>query len=195
MFPTDLASFLDLMRQHGEAAYSFMFAYSASHSLLFALFGGYAAAAGAFNLGPLIVVCWIGSFAGDAFRFWLGRRFGDRLLRSFPRLERPVQKAALLADRHFLWMILLHRYPHGIRSVAGFAYGISDLHWRVFMVVNFVSAGLWATVVVSIGYAFGRLSEKLMSDVSSALGFGTLIVFLALSWWLSRRLERAIEPH
>ena len=36
MFPTDLASFLDLIRQHGDAAYSLMAAYAASHSLLFA---------------------------------------------------------------------------------------------------------------------------------------------------------------
>jgi hypothetical protein len=36
LFPTDLASFLDLIRQHGDAAYSIMFAYAASHSLLFA---------------------------------------------------------------------------------------------------------------------------------------------------------------
>jgi len=27
LFPTDLASFLDLIRQNGDAAYSFMFAF------------------------------------------------------------------------------------------------------------------------------------------------------------------------
>ena len=40
LFPTDLTSFLDLIRQHGDAAYSLMFAYAASHSLLLALFAG-----------------------------------------------------------------------------------------------------------------------------------------------------------
>ena len=67
-FPTDLTSFLDLIRQHGDAAYSFMFAYAASHSLLLALFAGYAAHSGALGLGTLIVVCWFGSFTGDAIR-------------------------------------------------------------------------------------------------------------------------------
>ena len=47
LFPTDLTSFLDLIRQHGDAAYSLMFAYAASHSLLLALFAGYAAHSGA----------------------------------------------------------------------------------------------------------------------------------------------------
>ena len=58
LFPTDLASFLDLIRQHGDAAYSIMFAYAASHSLLLALFAGYAAHSGALQLGTLILVCW-----------------------------------------------------------------------------------------------------------------------------------------
>ena len=46
LYPTDLASFLELIRQHGDAAYSFVFAFAASHSLLMTLFAGYAASSG-----------------------------------------------------------------------------------------------------------------------------------------------------
>ena len=91
LFPTDLTSFLDLIRQHGDAAYSFMFAYAASHSLLLALFAGYAAHSGSLSLGTVIVACWFGSFTGDVIRFWIGRRYGARLLDRFPRFERTVQ--------------------------------------------------------------------------------------------------------
>ena len=72
LFPTDLASFLDLIRQHGDTAYSFMFAYATSHSLLLTLFAGYAAHSGALSFGTLIVVCGFGSFTGDVVRFWIG---------------------------------------------------------------------------------------------------------------------------
>ena len=193
LFPTDIASFLELIRQHGDTAYSLMFAYAASHSLLFGLFAGYAAHAGALDLVTLIVVFWFGSFAGDVVRFWIGRRYGSHWLRSFPRLERAVQTAARLADRHYIWMILLHRYPHGIRGVAGFAYGISRLPWSTFLALNVAAAGLWACSIVLIGYAFGQVSEKLMSDASSGIGIVMLVGFLGLSWTLSRKLERAME--
>jgi len=166
LFPTDLASFLDLIRQHGDAAYSLMFAYAASHSLLLALFAGYAAHAGALSFGTLIAVCWFGSFSGDVLRFWIGRRFGTRWLGPFPRLERAIGIATRLADRHYLWMILFHRYPHGIRSVAGFAYGMSQLPWSTFLALNFAAAGLWSCAVVSAGFAFGQVSEELMNDAS-----------------------------
>jgi membrane protein DedA with SNARE-associated domain len=193
LFPTDLASFLDLIRQHGSAAYSFMFAYAAAHSLLLTLFAGYAVHSGALGFGTLIMVCWLGTFTGDVIRFWIGRRYGTRWLSSSPRLERAVQTAARLADRHYVWMIMLHRYPHGIRSVAGFAYGMSQLPWSTFLALNFVAAGLWSCAVVSAGYAFGHVSEKVMSDVSSSLAFGLLVAFLGLSWILSKKLERVVE--
>ncbi len=193
LFPTDLASFLELIRLHGDAAYSFMFAYSASHSLLFGLFAGYAASSGAFALGTLIAVCWFGSFAGDAIRFWIGRKYGVRLLKKYPWLERNVQIAIRLADRHYLLMILFHRYPHGIRGIAAFAYGMSRLPWSTFLALNFVAAGLWACAVVLTGYAFGQVSEKLMNDASSGLGVVMLIAFLGLSWLLSKKLERIAE--
>ena len=86
LYPTDLASFLELIRQNGDAAYSFMFAFASSHSLLLTLFAGYAAHSGALGLGTLIVVCWLGSFAGDVVRFWIGRRYGTRWLNGLLRL-------------------------------------------------------------------------------------------------------------
>ena len=161
LFPTDLTSFLDLIRQHGDAAYSFMFAYAASHSLLLALFAGYAAHSGALGLGTLIVVCWFGSFTGDVIRFWIGRRFGTRCLLPFPRLGR--------------------------------AYGMSRLPWSTFLVLNFGAAGLWSCAIVSAGYAFGQLSEKVMSDASSGLGLVMLFAFLGLSWIVSKKLDRVVE--
>jgi len=148
---------------------------------------------GALGFGTLIMVCWLGTFTGDVIRFWIGRRFGTRWLGSYPKLERAVQTAARLADRHYVWMIMFHRYPHGIRSVAGFAYGMSQLPWSTFLALNFAAAGLCSCAVVSAGYAFGHVSEKVMSDVSSSLAFGLLVAFLGLSWILSKKLERVVE--
>ncbi len=190
VFPTDLASFLELIRQNGEVIYSLMFAYAASHALLLALFAGYAAASGALNLTTVIIVCWLGSFTGDVIRFWIGRRYGTRWFKSMPRIERAIQMAARLTDRYDIWMILFHRYPHGVRGIAGFAYGTSDLSWSRFLALNFVAAGLWACAVVSAGYAFGQVSEKILSDASSGLGLAMLILFLGVSWILSKKLER-----
>ena len=193
IFPTDLASFLELLRLHGDAAYGLIFAFAASHSLLFTLFAGYASSTEALDLGTLVVVVWTGSFLGDAFRFWIGRRFGDQWLSPFPRIHRTSQTVIQLVDRYYVWLILFHRYPHGIRGVAGFAFGMSRLPWSIFLAFNFVAAGLWSAAILSAGHAFGHISEKLMSDAFSGFGMVMLIVFLLLSWILSRKLERVAE--
>lgn len=193
LLPTDLASFLELLRQHGDAAYSLIFAFAASHSLLFTLFAGYASHSDALDFGTLVAVVWTGSFAGDVVRFWIGRRFGTQWLAPFPRFLRASQVVARLVDRYYAWLILFHRYPHGIRGVAGFAYGVSRLPWSTFLAFNFVAAGVWTGVLLSAGHAFGQLSEKVMNDASAGLGAAMLLVFLALSWILSRKLERIAE--
>jgi membrane protein DedA with SNARE-associated domain len=194
LFPSDLTSFFELIRQHGDTVYSLMFAYASSHSLLLTLFAGYAAHSGALSFGTVVAVCWLGSFTGDVIRFWIGRRFGTNWLgSSSSRIMRAVQTAARLADRHYVWMIMLHRYPHGIRGVAGFAYGISQLPWSTFLALNFVAAGLWSGATVSVGYAFGEVSEKVMSDASSGLGLVMLVLFLGVSWIVSKKLERVAE--
>ncbi len=192
MLDGDLASFLDFIRQHGDAVYSFLAVYSMANSLLLALFAGYAAQAGALGYEQALAACWAGTFAGDALRFWVGRRFGTHWLRGIPRLQRAVETAARLAARHHVWMILIHRYPRIIRNVAGFAYGASALSWPRFLLLNFIAAGLWAGITVSVGYGFGFVSEKTMTDALSVFGIAMLMAFLALTWFLTRRLERVI---
>jgi len=193
MIPTNLAGFLDLIRQYSDIAYSVAFSYAAFNLLLMTFFAGYAAHAGAFDVGTLIIVCGIGTFIGDTVRFFIGRHFGTRWLRSFPRIERSVATVARLAERHHIWMILFHRYPNGIRSVAAFAYGMSELNWSSFLMLNAVASGLWACAAVLAGYGFGRISETLMSDVSSTVGLVMLVVFLSLSVFLVRKLDRIVE--
>jgi hypothetical protein len=174
-----------------DAAYSLMFAYAASHSLPARSVRGLRCA-----------------FRRAGFRYshhgllvrQLRRRCNPLLDRAAfwhplarVKLERAVQTASRLADRHYVWMILFHRYPHGIRGVAGFAYGISQLPWPTFLALNFAAAGLWSCAIVSAGYAFGQVSEKVMSDASSGLGFVMLVAFLGLSWILRKKLERVVE--
>jgi membrane protein DedA with SNARE-associated domain len=191
--PTDLASFLEFLSQHGDEAYGIIFAFAASHSMLLTLFAGYASSSGALDLGTLVGVVWAGSFMGDTVRFAIGRVFGHQWLSPFPRFYRTSQIVVRLVDRYYVWLVLLHRYPHGIRSVAGFAYGMSRLPWLSFLSFNFIAAGLWTGLVLSAGHAFGQISEKLLSDAFSGIGLVMLVVFLLLSWILSRKLERVVE--
>lgn len=189
----DLQQILDLIKQHGDVAYGFVFAYAGSNSLLVLLFAGYAAHLNAFDLGTLIPVCWAGGFAGDALRFWIARRWGPAAVGYFPKIRNGVGTVTRLVDRHHLWMIMIHRYPHGLRGVAAFAYGLSALPWPRFLALNFVSAGIWAVAVVMAGYSFGHVSEQALGEAASGVSLAVLAAFLGLAWLLSKKLEHVIE--
>ena len=70
----DLSYLLDLIRQYGDAAYTFVFTYAATNSMLMPLFVGYAASQKVFDWGAAILVGWAGAFLGDTVRFWRRRK-------------------------------------------------------------------------------------------------------------------------
>ena len=191
--PLDLTTLLDLIREHGTLAYGFLFAHVGASSLLAMLFAGYAAHLQALDFWTVVWVGWAGSFCGDVVRFWVGRRWGASLLRQFPKMERGSAVMLRLIDRHHLWMLFVHRYPQGLRNLAGFAFGMSGVAWPRFLILNFFSAGIWAVIVAGAGYGFGHLSEKALGEAASGLGLGLLVVFLGVAWLLSKKLERALE--
>lgn len=192
MLPTDLNQILELIRTHGELAYGFVFAWALGNSFV-VLLAGYAAHLGAFSWGKLVLICWLGGFAGDAFRFWVGRRYGTRWLSSFPRVERALLDTERLITRHYLWMIFVHRYVYGVRNLAGFAFGLSPIPAATFLALNFVSAGLWSVAMISAGYAFSHLTDAVVSDTASRISVVALILFIGVFWLLSKRLGRALE--
>ena len=190
---TDLAQLIDVVRQHGEVAYAFIFAYAASHAMLMALFAGYAAQLGVLDLKLTLIHCFAGSFIGDVVRFWIARRYGDGLLARWPRISAHAVTVKRLVDRHALWLPLIHRFPYGIRGLGAFAYGLSKMSWGLFLVLNVIGSAIWAVSMVLAGYAFGTVSDKVLGDAVSGLSIASLVVFLAISWMLSRKLEQAIE--
>jgi membrane protein DedA with SNARE-associated domain len=193
MIPTSLAQLLEMIRANGDLAYAFLLSYAAANSLLGVLFAGYAAALGALDWSRVFVVCWAGGFLGDAIRFFIARHFGPRLLKRVPRLLSAVMPIVRLVERHLVWVLLFHRYPHGIRGAAGFACGVGTVPVGTFFALNLIGAGAWAGLVSAAGYGFGQLSDKVMNDAASGVGLVSLIIFLGLFWLLSRKLEQAIE--
>jgi membrane protein DedA with SNARE-associated domain len=191
--PTDINQLLDMIREHGQLAYTFVFMWGMGNSLILVLLTGIAAHLGALEFGTLVMVCWFGAFAGDTIRFWVGRRFGSKWLSSFPRIERALQMTTRLVEHHHWWFAFVYRFPNGIRSLAGFAFGVSSVPTHIFLLLNFLSAGVWALVTVSLGYAFSHIAGKVVTDAASGLSMALLIGFLALFWVLGKRLDRALE--
>ncbi len=118
------------------------------------------------RLPAVIAIAAVCGFLGDQLFFFLGHRYGARLVVRFPLLQARTARVQALLKRHDAPLILVIRFLYGLRVAGAIAMGTSGVHWARFAVFNFAGAVIWATVIASIGYGLGQG----LSHLVSALG-------------------------
>jgi membrane protein DedA with SNARE-associated domain len=166
--------------EHGTLSYLVTFAWTFFEGETFVIFAGFAASQGLLAWPLLMVAAWLGSFAGDQTYFWIGRHFGVRLLARQPVWRTRVDHALAWLRRFDTWFILSFRFIYGVRNFSSFALGISRVHWRRFMVLNFVAAGIWAAVFIAAGYLCGHALGRMLGEIAERFSESLLVVFALL---------------
>jgi membrane-associated protein len=157
------------------------------------LLGGVLASQGRIPLGAALGVGVAGALAGDSAGYWIGRRWGPRLLTS--SLGRRVGPARLHKVEGLLlrgggWALVVGRGTAGARVVLPGLAGMLGLRYRVFVLWTGVAATVWTAAHVLLGYAAGaswRHIHQLAGRVGLAL---TVVVALAVTWLVRRPARR-----
>ncbi|MCW5750157.1 MAG: DedA family protein [Alphaproteobacteria bacterium] len=183
-------SLIELIGEYGSYFYIITFVWTFLEGETFVIFAGYAAHQGLLDYWVLVAAAWSGSFAGDQLWFYLGRRYGQRILARFPKMQGGVETALFLARKYNTVFILSFRFIYGIRNVSSFALGMSGLSWPRYLVLNFIAAGIWANSFAGAGYLFGELSEAVLGDMAKRFGLAMLVVFLVVAWLAVRMHKR-----
>jgi membrane protein DedA with SNARE-associated domain len=159
------------------------------------LLGGVLAHQGRIPLGAALAVGVAGALAGDSAGYWIGRRWGPRLLTS--RLGRRVGPARLhrvdaLLLRGGGWALVVGRCTAGARVVLPGLAGMLGLRYRTFALWTGAAASVWAVAHVLLGYLAGagwRHVHQLTGRVGVALALA-VVVALAVAWLLHRPARR-----
>lgn len=144
-----------LIHRHGDVFYLITFLWTALEGETFVIFAGFAAQKGLLNISLLFVAAWLGSFCGDQIFFFLGRRFGGRVLDHLPKFKPGVERALGWLENHAVIFILSYRFMYGLRNVSSVAVGLSHLSWKKFALWNGIAAFIWAASFTGFGYLFG----------------------------------------
>jgi membrane protein DedA with SNARE-associated domain len=186
-----------LIAEHGAYFYLIVFVWTYLEGETVVLFAGFAAAQGLLRVEPLFLAACLGSFAGDQTYFWLGRHFGQPVLRRFPRFRRGVDAALHWIEKYSTGFILTFRFIYGIRNFSSFALGVSAVGWRRFLWLNLFAATVWAASFVALGYFLGHAMRKALPEITRSFRLSMLaalvVVGLAtwlLHWWQRRRQFR-----
>ena len=148
--------------------------------------GGFAAHRGYLHLPWVVLAAFVGTFMGDQFFFFLGRRHSEKVLAKWPSWKSRVEKAQKLITRYRSLFILVFRFLYGIRTVAPFVIGMSNVPVSLFVFLNAVAALVWAIAVGTGGYLFGNALEILIGNVKhyEVRIFGAIAVLGAVIWVL-----------
>lgn len=114
-------------------------------------------------LHPLVTVLMaaLGGMLGGLFKFWLGRRWGRRLLARHRKLEVRARRVERLLRRHETAVIAGFRFLYGMRAAAPLVLGAGRIRAARFFAWNAVGAALWAAAFAGLGYGFGDLAARL----------------------------------
>ena len=123
-------------------------------TVLFA--GGVLAGRGVLMLPGVVVAAFAGALLSDQTTFWLGRRYGRRLLERSASWQRRLQTLHGWLHNRRLWLIFGFRFFYGVRSVAPMLLGTSDVPYAQFIALNALGAATWASLVATLGYGVGR---------------------------------------
>ena len=152
------------------------------------LLAGYAVHRGYLDFAAVVAVAMLGAVIGDQVWFTLGRRQGSRLMTRRPWLDSKVQRAVILIERHPVKIILAMRFAWGLRTALLIAVGMSRIPWQRFLLLNLLSALLWAPLVAGVGYLFGALLARHVEGLHRIEHWGMLaVVMLALVFHLVAR--------
>lgn len=157
------------------------------------LLAGYAVHHGHLELLPTLLLATLGGTCTDSLYYWLGRKYGVKLLRS-RRSLRPVRaRAILLLRKHGHVMAFAVRFAFGLRIALPIAIGASRMRPRTFHTYNLLGSFTFAVFYLAMGYGVGRTIQGFIrragiTELDAAIGLVVIgaIVWLVREWRLYR---------
>jgi membrane protein DedA with SNARE-associated domain len=149
---------------------------------------GLFASRGPLELPFVIPLAVLGAFLGDNAGYWLGRRFGSRILERYGKYAFFNRHALAQVQNYYAAhggkTVLLGRFTSIIRSFGPFVAGSGHMPYGPFALWSAVGCVAWGTFYSLIGYFFGEswdLIEKYLGRVgliAFLCGIGAFVLYL-----------------
>jgi membrane-associated protein len=128
-------------------------------SLLFAIGAIAADPASNLNIWIAAVILLMAAILGDTVNYWIGRKLGGWMIRTFPRIVKPshIEKTNEFFTRYGGKTIIIARFVPIVRTFAPFVAGSAEMDYRRFMFFNVIGAVLWVGLILPCGWFFGNI--------------------------------------
>ncbi|ECF0139913.1 DedA family protein [Salmonella enterica subsp. enterica serovar Monschaui] len=156
------------------------------------LLGGVAAHQGLLKFPLVAAAVALGGMMGDQLLYLLGRCYGGKILRRFPRYHTKIRRAQKMIQRHPYLFVIGTRFMYGFRVVGPLLIGASRLPPKIFLPLNIVGALIWALLFTTLGYLGGEVIAPWLHDLDQHLRHVVwlilaIVLVVGVRWWLKRR--------
>ena len=167
------------------------------------ILGGASAAEGQHPFAGVFAVAVVASVIGDGVWYWLGQRYGMRVLRLLCRLSLSADSCVRQTTDHFerwgAWTVLFGKFIPGVGSVAPPLAGVMRMHWLQYALLTIVGSALWVGVSMALGALFRRQVSELLENLEhwglvAGIVIGVLLAaYIAFKWWQRRRFYESVR--
>jgi undecaprenyl-diphosphatase len=142
--------------------------------------GGVYAARGELNVVAVVAIAFLAAVTGESTGFWLGHRYGMRLVRRLPllnRFEPKLEEVQQYFERHGGKTVAIGRYATAAGAMIPFVAGMAGMRYRRFLLFDVPAVLLWAIGITMVGYVFGR-NLDVVETILSRFGWGILALLV-----------------
>jgi membrane protein DedA with SNARE-associated domain len=160
------------------------------------LFTGYLISKHELELLPAIASGFLGSICGISVSYALGRTLGLYLVTRLGRYlhldPKKLDHARAWFERKGKYGLVIGYFIPGIRHLAAYVAGSSQLPLPVFATFAYLGGLLWSSSFITIGYVLGDEWERMSTSIHRYLVIGAVIATaaLAISVVVWRRRDR-----
>jgi membrane protein DedA with SNARE-associated domain/rhodanese-related sulfurtransferase len=157
---------------------------------------GSLAARGLLPLPSLVGVSWLAVLIADSTWYWLGRRYGNQVLRVVCRLALSPDSCVRTTEQTFtrwgLKSLAVAKFIPGFSMVAPPMAGAMRVSWSSFLLFDLMAAVLWSSVGIGAGLIFYRQVDRVLAALAGLGGWapvvGVILLTAFVGWkWLQRR--------
>ena len=188
----------EFTRAHGSLIYGLLFLivfcetglvvtpFLPGDSLLFAVGALAADPTSGLNIWIAALVLLVAAILGDTVNYWIGRKSGGWMMRTFPRIVKPshIEKTNEFFVRYGGKTIILARFVPIVRTFAPFVAGSGEMDYKRFMFFNVTGAVLWVGLILPAGWFFGNIpvvKENFELVVLGIIGFSVLPMVIEIA--------------
>lgn len=142
------------------------------------------------------IVVFISLITSDYFLFWVGKKFGMKILKikiiSMVISQGKIDKVQNFFDGHNKKLIFFGRFVSGLRSISFFSAGMSQVKPAVFLWIDTLASLIYIPVLLFLGYRFSYDIARITDGMTKTYHAIEVVIIVSIIVWFFFALSKKI---